>query len=82
MIEKPTGGQKSTTPADSGSYRALLTIPSYRALLAAQFSGSLNDNLYRMVLHQPDRGLESTVPARRISYQEPRKPLHRTGLNS
>jgi acyl-[acyl-carrier-protein]-phospholipid O-acyltransferase/long-chain-fatty-acid--[acyl-carrier-protein] ligase len=49
MIEKPTDGQYSTSPAGSGSYRALLTLPSYRALLAAQFSGALNDNLYRMV---------------------------------
>jgi len=49
MIEKPTDGQKSTPPTASGSYRALLTLPSYRALLAAQFSGALNDNLYRMV---------------------------------
>jgi acyl-[acyl-carrier-protein]-phospholipid O-acyltransferase/long-chain-fatty-acid--[acyl-carrier-protein] ligase len=49
VIEKPKDGPKSTPPTASGSYRALLTIPSYRALLAAQFSGSLNDNLYRMV---------------------------------
>ena len=34
---------------NTGSYRALLAIPNYRALLAAQFSGALNDNLYRMV---------------------------------
>jgi acyl-[acyl-carrier-protein]-phospholipid O-acyltransferase/long-chain-fatty-acid--[acyl-carrier-protein] ligase len=49
MIEKPTDDQKLTPPTASGSYRALLTIPSYRALLVAQSSGSLNDNLYRMV---------------------------------
>ena len=33
----------------SGSYRDLLATPNYRALLIAQFSGALNDNLYRMV---------------------------------
>lgn len=49
MIEKPADGQYSPSPTGSGSYRALLMIPSYRALLLAQLSGSLNDNLYRMV---------------------------------
>lgn len=49
LIEKTTDGQYSTSPTGSGSYRALLTVPSYRALLAAQFTGALNDNLYRMV---------------------------------
>ena len=33
----------------SGSYRALLATPNYRALLITQFSGALNDNIYRMV---------------------------------
>ena len=33
----------------SGSYRALLATPNYRPVLIAQFSGALNDNLYRMV---------------------------------
>jgi acyl-[acyl-carrier-protein]-phospholipid O-acyltransferase/long-chain-fatty-acid--[acyl-carrier-protein] ligase len=49
MVEKPAEDEKSIVATGSGSYRALLTIPSYRALLVAQFSGSLNDNLYRMV---------------------------------
>ena len=33
----------------SGSYRDLLTTPNYRGLLIAQFSGALNDNLFRMI---------------------------------
>jgi acyl-[acyl-carrier-protein]-phospholipid O-acyltransferase/long-chain-fatty-acid--[acyl-carrier-protein] ligase len=33
----------------TGSYSALLATPNYRSLLIAQFSGALNDNLYRMV---------------------------------
>jgi acyl-[acyl-carrier-protein]-phospholipid O-acyltransferase/long-chain-fatty-acid--[acyl-carrier-protein] ligase len=33
----------------SGSYRNLLATPNFRALLISQFSGALNDNLYRMV---------------------------------
>lgn len=33
----------------SGSYRDLLATPNFRALLISQFSGALNDNLYRMV---------------------------------
>lgn len=49
MFEEPTDDQNQIAATRSGSYRALLTIPSYRALLVAQFSGSLNDNLYRMV---------------------------------
>ena len=34
----------------AGSYRALLREPGFRGLLAAQFTGALNDNLYRMVV--------------------------------
>lgn len=33
----------------SGSYRDLLATPNFRALLISQFSGALNDNLFRMV---------------------------------
>lgn len=34
---------------EAGSYRTLLAQPNYRSLLIAQFTGALNDNLYRMV---------------------------------
>lgn len=34
---------------ESGSYRSLLATSNYRSLLIAQFSGALNDNLYRLV---------------------------------
>jgi len=33
----------------SGSYKQLLAARNFRALLIAQFTGALNDNLYRMV---------------------------------
>jgi acyl-[acyl-carrier-protein]-phospholipid O-acyltransferase/long-chain-fatty-acid--[acyl-carrier-protein] ligase len=33
----------------SGTYRDLLKSPNFCALLTAQFSGALNDNLFRMV---------------------------------